>query len=104
MSDTSSHIEVLRAALNVQRETERFNAVHNFLRSNLVTTRDTPIGRDFLFAAEASGVRAALKDLVGIEHKYGRDLHFNYTEVGGYFLLRIAGTSDQRQDIEAYFD
>ena len=104
MSDTSSHIDVLRATLNVQQETKRFNAAHNFLRSNLVTTRDTPIGRDFLFAAKGSGIRAALKDLVEIEHKYGKDLHFDYTEVGGYFLLRIAGTSDQRQDIDAYFD
>ena len=104
MSNPSSHIEVVRAALTLQQETERFNAAHRFLRSRLVATRDTPIGRDFLFAADAAGIHAALKDLVGIEHEHGRDLHFDYTEVGGYFLLRIAGTPGQRPDIDGYFD
>jgi hypothetical protein len=104
MNSPSPHIVVLRAALGVQQETERFNAAHNFLRLHLVATRDMPIGRDFLFAAEATGVRAALKDLVEIEHAHGKDLHFDYTEIGGYFLLRIAGAPDERADIDAYFD
>ena len=104
MNTPPFHIEALRSALSPEQETERFNAAHNLLRSRLIATRDTPIGRDFLFAADAPGVHAALKDLVDIEHAHGKDLHFNYTEVGGYFLLRIAGTPGQRPDIDPYFD
>jgi hypothetical protein len=104
MTGASSHIQMIRAALDPAQETERFNAAHNFLRSRVIATRDTPIGRDFLFPADAAGTGAALKDLAEIEHDHGGDLHFNYTEVGGYFLLRVAGASSQRADIEGYFD
>ena len=104
MNTTSSHIETLRTLLGEQAASARFDAAHRFLRSRLVATRDTPIGRDYLFAADAAGVGAALKDLVEIEHEHGKDLHFDYTEVGGYFLLRIVGSAAQRPDIEAYFN
>jgi hypothetical protein len=103
MSPSSSHIQVLRGVLGDREETGRFNAAHGFLRSALVATRDTAIGCDFLFAADAAGVGAALKDLVRIEHEHGRDLHFDYAEVGGYYLLRIAGTPFQKPDIDEYF-
>lgn len=104
MSPPPSHIRVLRSALTREGETERFNAAHNFLRSHLVATRDTAIGRDFLFDAASAGVGGALRDLVEIEHEHGGDLHFDYTEVGGYYLLRIAGTEGQRADIDTYFE
>ena len=104
MTGASSHTQMIRAALGAEQKTERFNAAHNFLRSRVIATRDTPIGRDFLFAVDAAGTVAALKELAEIEHEHGGDLHFNYTEVGGYILLRIAGASSQRADIEGYFD
>ena len=104
MNAPSSHIEALRTTLGGQQESLRFNAAHRYLRSQLVTTRDTPIGRDYLFAADAAGISAALKDLVEIEHEHGKDLHFDYTKIGGYYLLRIAGSMAQRPDIDAYFD
>jgi len=103
MSRPSSHIQVLREVLGDRGGTEQFNAAHGFLRSRLVATRDTAIGCDFLFAADAAGVGAALKDLVRIEHEHGRDLHFDYAEVGGYYLLRIVGTPLQKPDIDRYF-
>ena len=103
MSRPSSHLPVLRGVLGDGGETERFNAVHGFLRSRLVATRETAIGCDFLFAADAAGVGPALKDLVRIEHEHGRDLHFDCAEVGGYYLLRIVGTPIQKPDIGAYF-
>ena len=104
MKTASSHMNVLRGALDARQETARFNGAHGFLRSHLVATRDTAIGRDYLFSSDAAGVGAALRDLVEIEHQHGRDLHFDYTEIGGYFLLRIAGTAEQRPDIDTYFD
>ena len=104
MNAPSSHIEALRTMLGEQQESARFNAAHRFLRSRLVARRDTAIGRDYLFAGDAAGVSGALKDLVEIEHEHGKDLHFDYAELGGYFLLRIVGSAAQRPDIDAYFD
>ena len=104
MNALSSHIEALRTMLGAPGESARFNAAHRFLRSQLVARRDTAIGRDYLFAADAPGVGAALKDLVEIEHEHGKDLHFDCAEVGGYFLLRIVGPASRRPDIDAYFD
>ena len=103
MTPPSSHIDALRTVLGEQQASARFDAAHRFLRSRLVATRDTAIGRDFLFAADAAGIGSALRDLVEIEHEHGKDLHFDYAEVGGYFLLRIVGSAAQRPDIDAYF-
>jgi len=103
MSRPSSRIQVLREVIADREETDRFNAAHGFLRSRLLATRDTAIGCDFLFAADAAGVSAALKDLVRIEHEHGKDLLFDYAEVGGYYLLRIAGTPLRKPDIDGYF-
>ncbi len=104
MNSNGSHRGVLRAALSSGSDAERFDSAHRFLRSQLISTRDTAIGRDFFFAAKAAGVSGALRDLVEIEHEHGRDLHFDYAELEGYFLLRIAGTPGLRADIDAYFD
>jgi hypothetical protein len=104
MSSRLSHIAELHAALGTHQERERLAAAHNFLRAHLTGTRETAIGRDFLFAADAAGVGAALKDLVAIEHEHGKDLHFDYAGVGGYFLLRIVGSPEQRAAIDAYFE
>jgi hypothetical protein len=104
MNARSSHIDVLRTALGAHEDSARFNAAHGFLRSQLIARRDTAIGRDYLFAADAPGVGAALKDIIEIEHEHGKDLHFDCAKVGGYFLFRIVGRASQRPDIDAYFD
>jgi hypothetical protein len=103
MNGSAPHREVLRATLRSESDAERFDSAHRFLRSQLISTRDTAIGRDFFFAAKAAGVSGALRDLVEIEHEHGKDLHFDYAELEGYFLLRIAGTPAQRADIDTYF-
>ena len=104
MTGTPTHLGTLLAVLRNTGDAERFTEVRSFLREQLVMTRDTPIGRDYLFAGGSEELHAALKDLVAIEHKHPCNLKFDYTELNEYFLLRIVGQQEEREDIASYFD
>jgi hypothetical protein len=99
-----SHCETLLAALGDSDDAKRFTAARSLLRRQLVMARETPIGRDYLFAGGQDDLRRALKDLVAVEHRLSRMLQFDYAPLSGYFLLRIVGAEDQRSEIAHYFE
>jgi len=101
--NSGTHIGMLISALNSPTDAERFRQAHAVLQTHLLMTRDLPIGRDFLFPAGSTAVRAAIRELTEIEHTHGKDLHVDYTQINEYFLLRIIGDPAQRNDIENYF-
>ena len=103
MIHTSMHIGMLISALKSPTDAERFRQALAVLQTHLLMTRDLPIGRDFLFPAESTDVRAAIRELTEIEHAHGKDLHVDYTQINDYFLLRIIGDPAQQNDIENYF-
>lgn len=100
----SRHVDGLLALLRESEEARRFQSARSILRETLVMTRDTPIGRDYLFEGTPDGVRDALRDIVAIEHRHGCGLHFDYALLEDYFLLRIVGSAELRDVIVRYFD
>jgi len=94
---------MLISALSTPADADRFRQAHAVLQTHLLMTRDLPIGRDFLFPADSTSVRAAIRELTEIEHTHGKDLHVDYTQINDYFLLRIIGDPAQRDEIENYF-
>jgi hypothetical protein len=93
-----------KAALDDERDGERFAAARTLLQRHRVHTRDILNGKDFLFSGSAEAVLAALKDLVDIEHRRRRFLQFDYVQIEDYFLLRVVGSSKHQDVIAAYFD
>ncbi|MEW6511116.1 MAG: hypothetical protein AB1428_09185 [Bacteroidota bacterium] len=100
----SSHVSVLLESLGTSEKARRFTAARSFLRQRLVMTRDTPIGRDFLFKGDAAEIKAALRDLVDVEHGFPGGLQFDFTAFNDLFLLRIVGLPSRQGDIAAYFE
>lgn len=98
------HRDALLALLGESDEARRFRTALTILRETLVTTRDTPIGRDYVFAGIPGDVRHALRDIIAAEHRHDCGLHFDYVLVEDYFLLRIVGREDLREVIRGYFD
>jgi hypothetical protein len=104
MGEKGTHVGNLLAVLAGSDEAARFAAARAILRRRLVLTRNTPIGCDYLFGGNAAELRSALKDLVEIEHRHGKELLFDYAPLNEYFILRIAGTDEKRGDIMRYFE
>jgi hypothetical protein len=99
-----SHRDTLLALLGESDEARRFRSALAILRETLVMTRDTPIGRDYLFAGIPGDVREALRDIIAAEHRHDCGLHLDYVVVEDYFLLRIVGREELHEDILGYFD
>lgn len=100
----SSQLETAKAALDDEREGERFTAARTLLQQHRVHTREILNGKDFLFSGPTEVLLAALKDLVDTEHRRRRFLQFDYVQIEDYFLLRVVGSSKHQDVIEAYFD
>jgi hypothetical protein len=100
----SSHIDEVLSSVHDPEETSRFMRARQILLEHLVYTREILNGKDFVFSGPEEVVHQALRDLVGIEHRVGRFLLFDYARVDDFYLLRIVGTESFKGAIEAYFD
>jgi hypothetical protein len=98
------HLDALLALLGESDEARRFRSARTILRETLVMTRDTPIGRDYLFAGSPGDIRDALRAIIAIEHRHDCGLHLDYALVEDYVLLRIVGGEELREVILGYFD
>ncbi len=99
-----SHAEEILASLGDRRAAERFSAALGFLRGHLVVKREVFNGRDFLFAGPAAEIRAALKEIVDLEHRVSRFMQFDFVQIDDYFLLRVVGAEKYQTAIDGYFD
>ena len=99
----SSHIDEVLSSVRDPQVSERFVKARQVLQAHLVCTREVLNGKDFVFSGPAGVVRKALHDLVDIEHRAGRFLLFDYARIDDFYLLRIVGTEEHQEAIEAYF-